>query len=885
MDATGRCRSSSRSWVGALPGTRSLPRPTAWGMLFALLLLSLAMPAAAQVASPSEQDTTLSVSDRLDDRRYVATGTRGYIVGTEDGRFPAMGWHIKGEMGGIWSPPIKLLDGLWFGIDGQWLGEANTFTSGYGFVQMDGIEAPEGLTVRRTDFVPDDKRGALVGLEVTSQTDRQISLTVDAHSELMSAYPWEWTTPSASDYNLEDTAAYADGRLEFREQGTPPVQNAEAHNWAAVVGSQLTPAAHATGEDFRGPQDPAVICPTDSSHGPCDDSASGKGAGGQLSYDVPLEAGQPHTIWVAVAGSEQGPASAHSELDTLLANPESALGQKVSERLEVREKTQLNIPGDQQLEESIDWSKQNLADSVQVAEDLQIRETDEGRQYPPPEGTIDRVRFLGAGFPDYPWLFGTDGEFTAFASVGVGQFEPIKDHLRALKEASLIDNTPKGGEFSGKVVHEVVTDGSIYFGSDDDAGNTDETAKFPSAVALIWRWSGDNAFRDEMYGFSKSNMEYIFRELDEDNDGWPEGLGNVERAGMGEEKLDVTTSTIRGLYDLADMARSKGDTATAEWAMQKAQGMQLRFEDSWWFGQEGATQYADSLRNPNNEKVFQRHWIGVTPMEIELTNQQNRAVPGLANYGHGRLALAERELSCYTDAFGMYHTGTGPTAAAVGNPGPSCDRHVSEVPSERSIFTLNTAVMAVGEGNYGRLGPDQQQHYTDANADLQFIPDEQPGAMPEIAPSPDYGRSIDRHFTDRAMVLQAWGAYGTIWPVVHQHLGVRPDMGRSALEVVPQVPPQYPKEGLSGKNIRLGSGSVDVSASVPSNSTYQTIVRPNVSLQKLTVGHTVARDAKVVSVTLNEDAAPYEIRETNRGKEVLVQAATSGEQQLVVTTQ
>ena len=157
--------------------------------------------------------------------------------------------------------------------------------------------------------------------------------------------------------------------------------------------------------------------------------------------------------------------------------------------------------------------------------------------------------------------------------------------------------------------------------------------------------------------------------------------------------------------------------------------------------------------------------------------------------------------------------------------------------------------------------------------------------MPEIAPSPDYddGGSIDRGFTDRAMVLQAWGAYGTVWPVVHQQLGVRPDMGRKALEVVPQVPPQYPKQGLSGKNIRLGSGSVDVSASA-TNGTYQTIVRPNVSLQRLTIGHTVARDAEVLSVTLNKNAAPYEIRQTNRGKEVVVEAATSGKQQLVVKT-
>src|SRR5215212_9678476 len=387
MDATGRCGSSGRSWVSALLGTSSLPGPAAWGVLFALMLLSLVVPAAAQVtASPSEQSPKLSVSDRLDDRRYVATGTRGYIVGSEDGRFPAMGWHIKGELGGICSPPIKLLDGIWFGIDGQWLGQADTFTSGYGFVQMDGIDAPEGLTVRRTEFVPDGRRGGLVGLQLTSSTDRQISLTVDAHSELMSAYPWDWTTPSASDYNLQDTASYADGRLEFREQGTPPAQNAEAHDWAAVVGSQLNPNKHATGEDFRGPQDPAEICPPD----PCDDSASGKGAGGELRYDVPLEAGQARTIWVAVAGSEQGPAGARGELDTLLANPQSALQQKISARETLGDRTRLEIPGDPQLQKGIDWSKQNLADSVQVAEDLQIRQTDEGHNYPQSKGTIDQ---------------------------------------------------------------------------------------------------------------------------------------------------------------------------------------------------------------------------------------------------------------------------------------------------------------------------------------------------------------------------------------------------------------------------------------------------------------------------------------------------------------
>jgi len=855
-----------------------------------LVVAAVAVPASAQVSSgTSEGSPALSVSDRLDDRRYVTTGTRAYEAGTEEGRFPAMGFHTRGEMGGVWSPPIKLLDGLWFGINKRWIGPATEFTSGYGHVKMD-LPDRGGLAVSRTDFVPDGRRAVLVGLTFEAgSADKNFTLKMDAHSELMGVYPWGETTPNQKTFNRGDSVAAEGGKLVFRERRTPPVENALSHDWAAVVGSNLAPKGSDTGEDFRGPQDPAKICSASPEEAPdrCDDTAYGKGKGGQLRYDVSVPANSTRTVWFAVAGADfdgenlaNAKAAAIAEQEAVLADPEALLQDKVSDRLALRENTKLDLPGHRRLQRSINWSKQNLADSVQIAEDLEIRETNAGANYPSPEGELDEMRFLGAGFPDYPWLFGTDGEYTAFASVAVGQFEPIKDHLRALREVSLIDN----GD-SGKVVHEVVTDGTVFFGSNADPGNTDETAKFPSAVALIWRWTGDDEFRDEMYGFSKRNMRYIFRELDEDKDGWPEGLGNVEREGMGEEKLDNAVYTIRGLYDLADMARSRGDAATAEWATEKAKGMQQRFEGSWWFGQEGATQYADSLRNPDEEKVFQRHWIGTTPMEVELTNRWDRAVPGLAAFDHGKSALKERELSCYMDDFGMYHTGTGPTEAEGGNPGPSCDQHVSEVASERNIFTLNTAIMAVGEGNYGRLGEDQQRHYTDANAKLQFIPDEQPGAMPEIAPSPDYGRSIDRPFNERAMVLQAWGAYGTIWPVVHQHLGVRPDMGRGELDVIPQLPPGTPD--ISGENIRLGDGSVTVSAKAEGD-TYTTTVDPAFpleDLEELTIGHTIPRDARVGSITLNgAPARDYRVRETNRGKEVFVDSPTTGEQTLVVET-
>ena len=256
-------------------------------------------------------------------------------------------------------------------------------------------------------------------------------------------------------------------------------------------------------------------------------------------------------------------------------------------------------------------------------------------------------------------------------------------------------------------------------------------------------------------------------------------------------------------------------------------------------------------------------------MEIELA-KDGRVSPGLATSDHGNAALDVRERPCFSTDFGLFHTGV-----------PGCDGGPAGT-GERSIFTLNTAVMAVGEGNYGRLGPNQQQRFTAANRRLQLPdPDEQPGAMPEIAPSPDYGRSIDRPFYDRAMVLQAWGTYGTLWPVVHQQLGVRPDMGRRRLEVTPQVPGG--QSSVAGSNIRLAGGAVDVTAT-HSGSTYTTSVTLGVPLSRFTIGHTLPRGARWRGATLDGSRSPTPRCTSNRGVEVLVTAPTSGTHELVVTS-
>src|SRR6185312_5288820 len=433
----------------------------------------------------------------------------------------------------------------------------------------------------RTDFAPDGRRAVEIGLTLTAGSQAaNVNLNVDAHSELMSAYPWGSTKPDQTTFNLPDKVSFNGKQLVFTDTGTPPVANAPAQDYAAIVGATgLTPAAGKTGADFRGPQDPPKICPIGS--GPdmfrCDDTAYGKGAGGELTYPVSVPAGTSRTIWFTVAGSDQGTSDAQAQFQAASANPAAELAAKVATRQQLNDQTQVSLPGDPALAQSVTWSKQDLADLTQQADNLTIRDTEQGTVYPAPLATVPSIRFEGAGFPDYPWMFATDQEYTVFALLAAGQFATAEAGLRSLAQVSVIANHD-----SGKVVHETVTDGSVYFGLNDEPGDIDETAKFPDAVAMVWRWTGDNAFRDQMYAFTTKNLRYMVGLAGGDDDPWPKGSGNVESSVLGDKAVDVAAYTIRGLYDLADMAASKGDTATRQWADSHTAAMIKRFSAAWW---------------------------------------------------------------------------------------------------------------------------------------------------------------------------------------------------------------------------------------------------------------------------------------------------------------
>lgn len=833
-------------------------------VLLCMMVMLLAVPTAAAQARSAVRSSvaglspTLSVSSQLSQRRYVAAGDRAYDLGSEDGRYPAMGFHTRGEMGGIWSPPIKLLDGIWFGINGQWIGPATSFTSGFGYAQM-ALPATDGVQVTRTDFAPDGRHAVEFGLKLTASNSAQFELNVDAHSELMGAYPWGFTTPDQLQFNLPDTATFNGQQLVFREVGTPPVANATSHDWAAIVGATgLTPASGTTGSAFRGPQDPPLICPAS---GPdqfrCDDTAYGKGVGGELTYTLKLQAKTSLTVWFTVAGSDQGLSAAQAEYQAASANPASELQAKVASRLALDSQTQVSLPADPALAAAVTWSKQNMADLTQQADNVNIRPTEQGTQYPAPVGSLPSIRFEGAGFPDYPWMFATDQEYTMYALLAAGQFTTAENGLRSLAAVSDIANNK-----SGKVVHETVTDGSVYYGLNDEVGDIDETAKFPTAVAMVWRWTGDSNFRDALYGFSVRNVQYLVNLAKSDDDLWPDGSGNVESSVLGAEPVDVAVYTIRALLDVADMAASKHDATTEHWALNHAAAMERAFQGAWWLP--NIPQYADSLTDPNNQPLMQRWWIGVTPLEAELYSGGVQQ-PGLAPTADALPALALRETSCYSGQYGMYVEG-----------GPGCDSGTYQGKAQVA-YTLNTGVMAVALGNYGQLG--QQQRYTDDLAQLQLgAVEEQPGMMPEIGPSPDFTANIDQPFNERSSLEQAWGTYGVLWPVVHQQLGVDPQLGNGLLEVLPSVPSG--QSTVSGTAIRIGAGTIDVTATHSGNS-WTTTVTSRLTCT-LHVGATLPAGSTVQSVTLNGAPATYNVRDTNAGRQVFVSTSCGSTAQVKV---
>jgi len=814
-------------------------------VLLGLLSLVAAIPilgrSAQRLASGYFVSPTRSSSENLSIKRYVAAGDRAYEVGTLDGAFPKIGWHIKGDMNGLWAPPIKLLDSYRFLINDQPFPSANMFTSGAGYVEFEYPET-NGLQITRTVFAPDGIPAVLVGLSLRNASNQTQSfrLLLEATSELIAAYPWSRTTPTSDQVHQPD-------RVSFEPISTGLLFSAPDKPFYAFVSGLPQVSNGRDSANFVGAFLPGS-------------APQPKQAVGQLIWQVTVTAGNELKLWFTVAGSHTGRTDAYLSGAAALQQPDWLLHGKLAEREALLARSKADIPN-ATLQVAFDWAKLNLADMRRVITDAQIRDTQDGtlqgKIYPPLLETYALLSGFGAGYPDYPWYFGTDGAYTVFPLVAAGQFQAARDHLRLLRKVS---RTVNGS--TGKVLHEIVTDGSVYYGTKNQPGDTNETAEFATAVATLWRWTGDNEVRDDNYQFIIDGLRYLTGDLDVNKDGWPEGDGMVEGSGMGAEKLDVAVYTIRALNDLAEMAATKDDEATQKWAMGKASVLLSRFEQDWWMPERGL--YADSLalnqEVPTNPlaalgtapitKLEQLYWTNATPMEANF-----------ASSDHANTALPNLESSVFTGTNGFYQAGVG------GGPNGKGDLEASALPS---------SVMAVAEANYGRV--DESLRYVlDIARQLDL---EQPGALPEQMPSPGYLPFPFQPFTRRAMVMQAWSSYGVLYPIVHYFLGIQPHMPQRLITVLPQLPSSLPH--LSIQNLRVGDEILAVAAQ-HSDKLYVTEVTVPVGC-RLEIGHTLPANASIESVTLNGKAADYEVRSTHRGSEIVAQVFTAGSYRLVIQT-
>ena len=143
-------------------------------------------------------------------------------------------------MGGVWTPPIKLVDGIWFGVGKRWIGPATRFTSGYGHVKM-RLPDTGGLRIERTDFVPAERRGVLVGLKLKGHGKRTVKLRMQTPLRADVDLPVGRDDAVADRFNLPDTGRVHGPLARLHRVGHPAGAQRERHTWGAAVGSRLKP--------------------------------------------------------------------------------------------------------------------------------------------------------------------------------------------------------------------------------------------------------------------------------------------------------------------------------------------------------------------------------------------------------------------------------------------------------------------------------------------------------------------------------------------------------------------------------------------------------------------------------------------------------------------
>jgi len=706
---------------------------------------------------------------------FVTAGDRVYMIGNQDGSFPDLGWHVAGEMGGVWDHPIKLMDGFAARLKIQntnasfCLDKADQFIN-YPMANRHHFKWKEqNLEVDRTQFIPDGVEGAIVEFRIANneKESKAITFSFTGMIDLRPTWLGERT-------NMTD----AEDEMYFDKTSAAVIAKDKTNPWYVAFGSSL-PFTFANETENCNPP-----------------ARKGLGKNATLSYSFTIPRNDEVVIPIFIAGSYQSEEALRSTYDVLKQTEREKFAQKAERYQNIHNVSHLTIP-DKDIEQMYDWLKYNS--------DWLVRNV--------PEQGIG----LSAGLPDYPWWFGADATYALQGALATGNHELAKNTILLLHKISKQTNN------NGRIIHEVSTNGSVY-----NPGNLNETAQFITLVNTYYAWTGDKELITQLLPEIKKGMKWLLEDRDSDGNHYPNGSGMMEIPGLESEleMIDVAVYTQQALASAAELAREVGELETAAEYQKLADEQKIKINQDWWqpnensFGdfrgtlQEatpvleaalircdtlGKTWAVEELKNtqkrmkmyaPNQKlpHVIYHNWVVNTPLET-----------GIADSDKAQVAL--KKAKTYENVFGVFVTGIDRTEEADSVVLKSRKKIFSYT---GAVMTLPTSVLAISAARYGS-SDESLQYIKKLHRSFSYA---LPGSMYEV--SPDFG-----------MITQAWNIYGVAVPIVQYFFGIKPKASEKTVYLSPNLPTDWKEAALD--HVKVGENSISFSISKKNDRTEYTI--------------------------------------------------------------
>jgi glycogen debranching enzyme len=711
----------------------------------------------AEATGPSQPATNgdvarvlsgISNQGRTRQQPYVTAGDRTYLIGTQDGNFPDMGQHVPREMGGLWLPPIKLLDAFQARITDEATGKeillsdsAEMVAYPYGNLFKYG-RALDDLDVERFQFSPDHQQGLIVQYRFRNSSGRPRRLRLQ----------WSVKTDLRPGW-YADRSGIRDGPdvLQWRPDKGIFIARDLDNPWFCVWGA--APSA-----DTRRIEHPDPI------------RTNGLGITAASSHRITVGAHATSTLTFIVSGSTTSQSDALAVYDYLSQHRAALLAEKVAHYGSLIGRARIKIP-DERLQEVYNWTRINMEWLVRDVPGI--------------------GRGLSGGFMEYPWWFGTE-TYSLQALTATGDFELARQSLRLLRDQSRKVNG------NGRIAHEITTDGLV-----PNRGNTQETAQFVMTVGKVFQWTGDVDFAREMYPAVKSGIDWLLGDQDQNKDLFPEGYGIMEVYGLNAELIDVAVYTQQALEAAARIAEVLSDRDARDRYANLAADLKDRINQRFWIERDGtygdfygSRSQAVSAAEGSIRQISLRHAAGkVSARDEDLIGHYQRLKAEFSAMPEGERAWITNKN--WVIATPM-ETGIAPPARAIelldkirrentGEYGP----YLSAV-ERRSMMTISTGVEAVAEARYGRT--DRAMWYV--RRIVQTFNRVSPGSIAEIMP-------------DHGCFTIAWTSYGIVLPLIEHVFGIRPDAANRAIVFEPHLPSGWEDIGI--EDLPVGENLVSFS--------------------------------------------------------------------------